>query len=103
MQPIHFPKDLPHQAPSSALQILTALHEHSGKIEFTYHGGSDPGQSRKVLPILLFQKIHPETDPHIPHIPNTSPIYLLAHCQTRNAPRTFRLDRIQQSSLSPLI
>ena len=59
--------------------------------EFSYHGGSDPGNTRRVLPILLFQKFEMAYDAD--DFP--SHIYLLAFCRTRQQARTFRLDRVQ--------
>ena len=57
--------------------------------EFGYLGGSEPGSTRRVQPILLFRKFEMACDPTIP-----PPIYLLAFCHTRQQARTFRLDRI---------
>ncbi len=96
MQPIHFEKDLPvgisEIEREQATDLMDAIGKTESLIQFIYSGGSEPENSRQVLPILLFQKIDPEnTDLQAPNI---SPIYLLAHCQTRNAPRTFRLDRM---------
>ena len=51
----------------------------------------DPGTTRRILPILLFQKFEMVYDAD--ECP--SHIYLLAFCQTRQQARTFRLDRIQ--------
>ncbi len=66
--------------------------ENQTDFEFRYLGGRNPGNSRRVLPILLFSKIElsrPATDLHM--------IYLLAFCHTRQQTRTFRLDRISSS------
>lgn len=61
-------------------------------IDFRYFGGSEPGKPRQVLPVQLFTTA-PDGMPSGADDPN--PIYLLAWCQSRNAPRTFRLDRMQ--------
>ncbi len=60
-------------------------------IHFLYQGGSTPGESRNVLPVLIFTV---PTDLENPDH-TQEPLYLLAHCLTRQAARTFRLDRIQ--------
>lgn len=67
---------------------------------FRYLGGSTPGEIRRVLPTSLFgldlaSHYHflVEDPTEFPE-PADDPLYLLAWCQTRNAPRTFRLDRI---------
>ncbi len=63
----------------------------SGKpIAFTYQGGSEPGTFREVLPMFLYAVPSNLTDPDLAR----EPLYLLAHCLHRKAPRTFRLDRI---------
>ena len=59
-------------------------------IDFFYQGGSEPGAFRQVLPMFLFTV---PTDPANPDYAR-QPVYLLAHCLTRKAARTFRLDRI---------
>ena len=57
--------------------------------EFGYLGGSEPGSTRRVHPILFFRKFEKASDHSDP-----PPIYLLAFCHTRQQARTFRLDRI---------
>ena len=65
---------------------------HIGKpVTFTYHGGSTPGQPRTALPTFLFTVPTDLLNPDLAR----EPFYLLAHCTSRNAPRTFRLDRIR--------
>jgi hypothetical protein len=59
---------------------------------FQYFGGSEPGKHRHVLPVLLFTTALDDM-PYGAGDPN--PIYLLAWCQSRHAPRTFRLDRVR--------
>lgn len=59
--------------------------------EFQYFGGSEPGTSRRVLPVMLFTT---ELDDMVCGVGTPNPIYLLAWCQGRQAPRTFRLDRM---------
>ena len=67
---------------------------------FRYLGGSMPGEIRRVLPTSLFRLDFPSRNQGLAHDPGDipepadSPIYLLAWCLSRNAPRTFRLDRI---------
>jgi len=60
--------------------------------DFRYFGGSEPGKLRRVLPVLVFTTA-PDDLPCGAGDPN--PLYLLAWCQSRNAPRTFRLHRMQ--------
>lgn len=63
----------------------------SGKsIDFTYHGGFEPGTFREVVPMFLYAVPSNLADPDLAR----EPLYLLAHCLHRKAPRTFRLDRI---------
>lgn len=91
LRPILDPGILP-PADQKTAGLLLGLIPLGQSFGFTYHGGSDPGTRRSVLPVLLFQKF----DPELPVTePRESPAYLLAFCQTRNAPRIFRLDRIQ--------
>ena len=59
--------------------------------EFQYLSGSEPGKSRQVLPVMLFTTA---LDDSACGVSTPNPIYLLAWCQARKAPRTFRLDRI---------
>ncbi len=98
------PEDLPdHNDPHQrdlAADILSRIH-HGTSFAFRYLGGSDPGVVRQVLPVLLFRLDYfsyyhdrCEDPADIPD-PDVVPFYLLAWCQTRNAPRTFRLDRIR--------
>ncbi len=93
MQPILRPGDLPESATDVEQRVggilLTHLQEIKTALEITYHGGSSPGLHRRIHPILLFRKFEPAVDSDSP-----LPIYLLARCETRKAPRTFRLDRI---------
>jgi predicted DNA-binding transcriptional regulator YafY len=73
---------------------------------FLYHGGSDPGAFRTVLPTLLFSpdfcpyRMCYEDPTELPD-PSEVPIYLLGWCQTRQAARTFRLDRMEMVKMSP--
>ena len=82
-----------------ARQILH--HQPTGRpFVFKYHGGTTPSRERTVLPTLLFQSgvdTHHDSSPATNHF---SPFYLQAYCIERLAPRTFRLDRIQ--NLTPL-
>jgi hypothetical protein len=85
----------------TARRLLGTLLSNERATDFHYLGGSEPGFWRRVLPILLFQKIEPEEPPlpdaqYAPWDPNDLiPTYLLAWCTRRQSPRTFRLDRIQ--------
>jgi hypothetical protein len=69
-------------------------------ISFRYAGGSEPGAVRTVLPTLLFSpdlcpyRMCYEDPTELPD-PSETPIYLLGWCQTRQAARTFRLDRME--------
>jgi predicted DNA-binding transcriptional regulator YafY len=60
--------------------------------QFQYFGGSEPGKSRRVLPVMLFTT---RLDDVSCGVGTPNPIYLLGWCQTRQAARTFRLDRIR--------
>ncbi len=62
------------------LRINKAL-EESTDILITYHGGSESGRSRKILPLELFKK--------------GGMLYLTAMCRVRSEERVFRLDRLQ--------
>jgi hypothetical protein len=63
-----------------------------GPFDFHYFGGSEPGNLHRVLPVLIFTTALDdlpcgEGDPN--------PLNLLAWWQSRNAPQTFRLGRMQ--------
>jgi len=81
-----------------ATSALDCIHSGSA-LDFTYLGGSQPGQQRKVSPCLLFtttpQPAALSTAPHL------CPFYLLAHCYARKAARTFRIDSIATPTQSP--
>ncbi|MBB5353684.1 putative DNA-binding transcriptional regulator YafY [Haloferula luteola] len=49
-----------------------------------YHGGSTPGEPRTLTHSMVFRKLHDQAH---------SPLCLLAWFHTRQANRTFRLDR----------
>lgn len=67
-----------------------------GPLTFRYHGGSDPGGVRSVHPVLLFRKFDPaDPAPEPADRRAAKPLYLLAHCRTRGAARTFRVERIE--------
>jgi predicted DNA-binding transcriptional regulator YafY len=61
--------------------------------DFHYFSGSEPGKLRKVLPVLLFTTA---LDGMPSGVGTPNPIYLLAWCQLRNAPRTFSLNRMER-------
>ncbi|MEI7956506.1 MAG: hypothetical protein WCJ66_15170 [Verrucomicrobiota bacterium] len=98
------PDDLPDRSDDHQMSIEARLfqHIHNGRpLFFRYLGGSQPGLVRQVLPVQLFSLDHfsysylrCEDSTGIPDL-DVAPIYLLAWCLTRNAPRTSRLDRIQ--------
>lgn len=69
--------------PKTQLLLPSLLACHP--IRFTYHGGTSPGQTRTILPGLLF---HPEDTP--------TTTYCLGWCQKRQSNRLFRLDRMSQ-------
>ena len=89
----------PHQR-ALAADILLCIHSGT-PFTFRYLGGSGPGEIRSVFPTWLFfldyfsHYQYLVDDPgEIPEAADC-PIYLLAWCQSRSAPRTFRLDRIE--------
>jgi hypothetical protein len=87
--------DLPQIADPQqrALAALILQRIRSGSpFDFHYFGGSEPGKFRSVLPVLVFTTALDDL-PCGAAVPN--PLYLLAWCQSRAAPRTFRLDRMQ--------
>ena len=98
MQPLIRPADLADCRDERVRNLAETILSHPAggvPLVFHYDGGSDPGSLRSVLPVLLFRKF----DPDLPASERTAeaasrPIYLLAHCQVRRAPRTFRLDRM---------
>lgn len=105
------PDDLPdHRDPHQralAADIFPCIH-NGIPYPFCYMGGSEPGLVRKVLPVQLFildyfsyyyQRCD---DPGEIPDPDIVPIYLLAWCLTRNAPRTFRLDRMHKTPQHPI-
>lgn len=79
----------PHER-ELANQILQRIRSGTS-LNFQYFGGSEPGKTRQVLPVLLFTTV---IDGLRWEMGEPNPIYLLAWCLFRNAPRTFRLDRI---------
>ena len=95
------PDDLPQiPAPDQrelAAQILGRM-QSGTPFPFRYFGGSQPGTRRQVLPVMLFTTA---ADDNASWEFDLGPIYLLAWCQARDAPRTFRLDRMRAAALSP--
>lgn len=84
------------------------IHLSSGQpVTFHYTSGSTPGKARTVLPTLVFHTEQP-FPPGLEVLGDMTPaefhesrrLYLQAYCLERLAPRTFRLDRIQ--NLTPL-
>jgi len=77
------------------LEIL-ARRDGAEPLVFRYDGGSNPGAIRSVHPVLLFRKFDHDLSVGAKEMDSTgSPVYLLAHCLKRKAPRTFRLDRMK--------
>lgn len=66
-------------------------------ITFRYATGSTPGQSRTVLPTLIFHTADPSVLADMTEIAfrESRRLYLQAYCLERLAPRAFRLDRVQ--------
>ncbi len=101
-----FAKDLPYHEDPHQRELGEIILRHIGEgtpFTFRYTGGSDPGALRTVLPTLLF---YPDywnyyqsrvDDPGEITDAAQMPIYLLGWCQTRQAARTFRLDRMAQT------
>lgn len=52
-------------------------------VQFIYHGGTAPGEKRRVRPALLFR------------VEGYTAAYLTGYCEIREENRTFRLDRVQ--------
>jgi predicted DNA-binding transcriptional regulator YafY len=98
-----FAKDLPDHDDPHQRALGDAILQHIGEgspFTFRYTGGSEPGAVRTVLPTLLFSpdfcpfRMCCEDPTDLP-APSETPIYLLGWCQTRQAARTFRLDRME--------
>ena len=53
------------------------------EVTILYDGGSQPGMDRRIAPLGVFK------------VDGYSGTYLHAVCRSRNAPRTFRIDRIR--------
>ncbi|MBN8459848.1 MAG: hypothetical protein J0M04_18615 [Verrucomicrobia bacterium] len=95
--------DLPHHNDRQQRELAATILRHirgGAPFAFRYQGGSDPGIIRRVLPTSLFcpdyfsHYAYVTDDPTgVPDLADT-PIYFLGWCQDRNAPRTFRLDRV---------
>jgi hypothetical protein len=103
-----FAKDLPDHddPPQRALGDVILRHIGEGRpFTFRYTGGSEPGAVRTVLPTLLFSpdfcpyRMCYEDPTELP-APSETPIYLLGWCQTRQAARTFRLNRMEMVGTS---
>ena len=78
-----------HHERTLATHIMTRI-RNGEAMSFLYHGGSDPGSTRRIYPTLLFTTPIDTANPDHPR----NPIYLLAYCLTRHATRVFRLDRM---------
>jgi hypothetical protein len=104
-----FAKDLSDRDDPHQRDLGEVLLRHIGEgspITFRYTGGSEPGAIRTVLPTLLFAPdFRPNRmryeDPRELSDSSAPPIYLLGWCQTRQAARTFRLDRMEMAKPSP--
>ena len=82
--------------------------DDSTPFTFRYLGGSQPGRVRRVLPVQLFGLddsghccCRGDSAAALPGPATGAPIFLLAWCLSRNAPRTFRLDRMHTSPAMP--
>lgn len=73
-----------------ATQILQRIRS-GNSLSFQCFGGSEPGKARQILPVPLFTTA---VDDMPCGVGDPNPIYLHGWCQSRNAPRNFRLDRI---------
>jgi hypothetical protein len=103
-----FAKDLPYHQDPHQREFGEIILRHIGEgtpFTFRYNGGSEPGAVRTVLPTLLFSpdfcpyRMCYEDPTGLPD-PSEVPIYLLGWCQTRQAARTFRLDRMELAETS---
>ena len=104
-----FAKDLPDHADPHQQALGYVILRHIGEggpFTIRYTGGSEPGAFRTVLPTLLFSpdfcpyRMCYEDPTELPD-PSEVPIYLLGWCQTRQAARTFRLDRMEMVAPTP--
>lgn len=98
-----FAKDLPYHEDPHQRDLGEVILRHIGEgspFTFRYTGGSEPGAVRTVLPTLLFSpdfcpyRMCYEDPTELP-APSETPIYLLGWCQSRQAARYFRLDRME--------
>jgi len=96
-------KDLPDHEDPYQRELGEVILRHIDKglpFTFRYTGGSEPGTVRTVLPTLLFSpdfcpyRMCYEDPTELP-APSETPIYLLGWCQTRQAARNFRIDRME--------
>jgi predicted DNA-binding transcriptional regulator YafY len=67
---------------NSKIGRLNAAARNGETVKIIYRGGSTPGASRKIKPKEIFVK------------QGYDPVYVEAFCKTREANRTFRLDKI---------
>lgn len=68
----------------SLTKILLSAKDNDEYIDIIYHGGSTPGQERKILPLKIYKKENFDTR-----------LYLEAYCLKSKENRNFRLDKIQ--------
>jgi hypothetical protein len=103
-----FANDLPYHEDPRQRDLGEIILRHIGvgtPFTFRYSGGSEPGALRTVLPTLLFSpdfcpyRMCYEDPTELPD-PSETPIYLLGWCQTRQAARTFRFDRMEMVKTS---
>ena len=90
MQPLLAAADVPPACREASAWVFEGM-SVGAALSFIYEGGSEPGTRRSAIPVLLFQKIDPDFPEQAPF---DKPVYLFAVCETRNAPRIFRLDRM---------
>jgi hypothetical protein len=94
-----FAKDLPYHEDAHQRDLGEIILRHIGEgtpFTFRYDGGSEPGAVRTVLfcPDFCPYRMCYEDPTELPP-PSETPIYLLGWCQTRQAARYFRLDRME--------
>lgn len=79
------PVPLPLRFSEPKIASLVSAVENNRTLEFLYHGGSTPGESRRVSPGLVFES---EGFPGL---------YLSGYCHQRRAERVFRVELIELS------
>jgi predicted DNA-binding transcriptional regulator YafY len=75
-------------AEPAVTHLLQALHANAA-LSITYHGGSQPGRSRRFTPAGVFRVAEEDE----------APLYVCGWCHERMAFRTLRLDRLHLADL----